>query len=251
MPKKKKQSAVQQAYNKELRRIKQFINRAEKRGYLIPENIIPKRPKRITSRSVESLRKINPEKIYKKSRFVDTETGEILKGLAGREYERSKSAKKAAKTRKSKKKAEQDFWSGGGRPITPEEADIIRGQNAVEMIRDRLSAEGGITYETYGGQIRRRQKEVVKAVNDAKNKLLSMFERMIEQEGIEAIGKRLNQYAEQITEILDMLSYASKSVAVYSATSQLIQILTAGNMSITDLASADIIDEYEDGLDVI
>lgn len=251
MAKRKKQSAIQQAYNKELRRIKQFINRAEKRGYLIPENIIPKRPKRVTSKSVESLRKINPEKIYKKSRFVDTETGEIIKGLAGREYERSKSAKKAAETRKAKKKAEQDFWSGKERQITQEEADIIRGQNVIQMIRDRLSAEGGVTYETYGGNIRRRQKEVVKAVNDAKNKLLSMIEIMIEQEGIEAIGKRLNQYSDQITEILDMLSYASKSVAVFSATSQLMQIITSGNMSISDLASADIIDEYEDGMDVV
>lgn len=249
MAKKKKQSVVQQAYNKELRRIKQFINRAEKRGYLIPENIIPKRPKRVTSRSVESLRKINPEKIYKKSRYVDTETGEIIKGLAGREYERSKAAKKAAKTRKIKKQAEEDFWSGGGRPITPDEADIIRGQNIVEMIRDRLSAEGGITYETYGGKIRRRQQEVVKAVNDAKNKLLLLLERIIEQEGIAELGKRLNDYAEEITEILDLLSYASKSMAVYSATSQLMQILTTGNMSISDLASADIIDEYEDGMD--
>lgn len=248
---KKKQSSVQQAYNKELRRIKQFINRAEKRGYLIPENIIPKRPKRITSRSVESLRKINPEKIYKKSRFVDTETGEIIKGMAGREYERSKSAKKAAATRKAKKEAEKKFWSGVGEPLTEEKANIIRGMNLIEMIRERLSVDSGTTYQTNFGSMRRRQKEVVKAVNDAKNKMLFILERMIEQEGIEAIGKRLNPYTEQITEILDMLTYASKSVAVYSATSQLMQILTAGNMSIADLASADIIDEYEDGMDEV
>lgn len=251
---KKKQPAVQKAYNKELRRIKQFIKRAEKRGYIIPENIIPKRPKRITSRSVESLRKINPEKIYKKSRFVDTETGEILKGLAGRKYERSKAARKAAETRKVKNKAEQDFWTREIESIPfvdDATANEIRGYNVVNEILERLidiKDSANTTYSTSFGTIRRRRAEVVKAVIDACNQLINLVNQQIKIEGNENIGKKLNPKAEDINYHIDRISYASKSSDVYTAMSALIAIISTSIVN-TNLVAASIIDEYEDGLD--
>lgn len=54
-------------YNKEVRRLKQAVKRAEKQGYIVPENIIPQRPKTITQGSVRRLAKITPEKIRQKS----------------------------------------------------------------------------------------------------------------------------------------------------------------------------------------
>ena len=95
-------------YNKELRRIKRFIREAGKRGYEWKESPIPDRPKRIRRESVEALKKKRPEYFYKKARYVNKETGEILTGLQGRQLERKAVAQKAAET---KQRAKEDFFA--------------------------------------------------------------------------------------------------------------------------------------------
>ena len=95
-------------YNKELRRIKRFLKAAEKRGYEWKESPIPDRPKRIRRESVEALKKKQPEYFYKKARYVNKETGEILPGLQGRQLERKEAAQKAAETRR---RAKEDFFA--------------------------------------------------------------------------------------------------------------------------------------------
>lgn len=71
-----------------------------RRGYVI-DAVLPKEPKKITEASVRRIKKISAN-LYKKSYFV-TEEGEVISGEEGRKYERSRSAKKAAETRKRKK----------------------------------------------------------------------------------------------------------------------------------------------------
>lgn len=97
-------SDFKQAYVKQLKRIKQFIRRAEKRGYQFAQNLIPKKPKKITQKSVERLKKITPEKAYKKSVYGGEATyGEIVKGTKGRQEERKLRSKRAAETRRARK----------------------------------------------------------------------------------------------------------------------------------------------------
>lgn len=94
---------LQQEYRKQRRRIQQFIRRAEKRGYQFSENVIPDKPKKIRKESVERLRKLTPEKLYKKSVYGGEATqGEIVKGTKGLQLERKAKAKKASETRKAR-----------------------------------------------------------------------------------------------------------------------------------------------------
>lgn len=99
----KKQNANITAYNKVRQRLKEQIKRLESRGYILPENIIPEKPKRITQASVRRLEKITLDTLYKKAEAVHLETGEIVSGQERRKQERSEAAKKAAKTRAQKK----------------------------------------------------------------------------------------------------------------------------------------------------
>lgn len=71
-----------------------------RRGYVI-DAVLPKEPKKITEASVRRIKKISSN-LYKKSYYV-TEEGEVISGEQGRKYERSRSARKAAETRKRKK----------------------------------------------------------------------------------------------------------------------------------------------------
>lgn len=98
-------------YKKEIKRIKRFISRAEKRGYSFNFKE-PQLPKRFRKESVERLKKITPEKLYASAEYTgELSHGKKLTGLQGRKLERSASAKKGAETRKrkaDKKKREQE-----------------------------------------------------------------------------------------------------------------------------------------------
>lgn len=94
-------------YNKQVRRIKNFIKRAEKRGYEFSDDILPKTPKRVTKQAIKRLENLKPKQLYAKAEFLDTSTGEMLKGTKGRKLERQRASEKAKQTRqrnKSKKK---------------------------------------------------------------------------------------------------------------------------------------------------
>ena len=134
----KKLTQLQLDYKKQVKRLKQAVRRAEKRGYIVPENVIPKQPKRITKKSVERIKKITTKEIYSKSEKLDFETGELIPGEVGRKQERSEAAKKAAKTRKEKrynaKKGESEYYEPQYDAF-PSGADIIIANFKAEMSR--------------------------------------------------------------------------------------------------------------------
>ncbi len=134
----KKLTQLQLDYKKQVKRLKQAVRRAEKRGYIVPENVIPKQPKRITKKSVERLKKITTKEIYSKSEKLEFETGELIPGEVARKQERSESAKKAAKTKKEKRynaeKGESEYYEPQYETF-PSGADIIIGNFKAEMTR--------------------------------------------------------------------------------------------------------------------
>lgn len=104
MTKVKKKSPAEREYDKQVKRIKQFVRRAEKRGFIFPDNVIPDKPKRITKASVRKLSKITPKELYKKAEYGgEASEGEIVSAKEGLELERKVRAKKASQTRKRKK----------------------------------------------------------------------------------------------------------------------------------------------------
>ncbi len=134
----KKLTQLQLDYKKQVKRLKQAVRRAEKRGYIVPENVIPKQPKRITKKSVERLKKITAKEIYSKSEKLDFETGELIPGEVARKQERSESAKKAAKTRKEKRynaeKGESEYYEPQYETF-PSAADIVIANFRAELTR--------------------------------------------------------------------------------------------------------------------
>lgn len=119
---KKQLSDVQQAYRKERSRIQRQIRRMENRAYDVP-SLLPDIPKRITQVSVNRLKKISTEYLYKHSRYIDIDTGEILTGEQGRKRERKEAAQRASATRRERKK---EVVTPHSQPITaPAEVDYV------------------------------------------------------------------------------------------------------------------------------
>ena len=109
----KQPDGVIQAYRRERQRIQRQINRMAKRGYDVPQ-LLPKIPKLITQASVRRLKKITTEKLYKESRFIDIETGEILTSKEGQALERSR-----------RKKPKHKVQAPPPTPIAPPEPDYV------------------------------------------------------------------------------------------------------------------------------
>ena len=116
----KQLSDVKQAYRKERQRIQRQINRMTKRGYDVPE-LLPKIPKKITEASVRRLKKLTTEKLYKESRFIDTETGEILTSEEGQKLEKVRRRRPKPKVKAPSPTAIAPFPT----PVAPSEPDYV------------------------------------------------------------------------------------------------------------------------------
>lgn len=96
-----------QEYMKERKRIQKAISQQKKSGYIIPENLLPDIPKRITKASINRLKKITPKMIRSKSDLIDFTTGEIITKESS-SYRKSvvKSNRELVKLAKQKQKKE-------------------------------------------------------------------------------------------------------------------------------------------------
>lgn len=256
MAKRKKVTKIMQEYNKELARIKRFINRAQKRGFIFPENVIPNRPKRITSKSVSRLKKLNPDTLYRKATYVDTTTGELRRGEVGREIERSKSAKKGAETRRAKKEAERNFWTGGSNNIpkptdnigfgSDEDYNRIRFENFLDQLFERLGTPIDIDYQNEFGQHRMRSAAVAAAAEQARKAIIQAVDNQVKRYGKAKYGEMLQEDAADISMYIDMLLYASSSSTVNTAYTGLYQIIIGANPSDTEKRIINDLEEYDD-----
>lgn len=106
MGKTTKKSQLLKEYNKERNRIKRFIRNAEKRGYVFEPNIIPPRPKTITSGSIRRLSKIRPAQLYSKAYAISAVTGQPITVEQRKREIREEASRKAWETRRRKKDRE-------------------------------------------------------------------------------------------------------------------------------------------------
>lgn len=106
MGKTTKKSQLLKEYNKERNRIKRFIRYAEKRGYVFEPNLIPPKPKTITTGSIRRLAKIKPAQLYNKAYAISAVTGQPITVEQRKREIRQEAARKAWENRKRKKDQE-------------------------------------------------------------------------------------------------------------------------------------------------
>ena len=126
------------------------MRRLEKQGYVLPDDLLPSIPKKITQASINRLKKITSESIYKKSKKLDFETGEITPGIVARDKARSERAKEAARRRAFKQYT--TFPSG---------ADIIINNFRTDVIGRFPESAGPILNRWLDGLLAQQDKEDV------------------------------------------------------------------------------------------
>lgn len=101
VPKPRTNPEVAKEYSKQVRRIKDFMRRAEKRGFSFDYEL-PQKPRWIKKSDVNRLKGVTPNYLYTKAIYVQKETGEVISGTKRRTQERKEAAAKGQRTRRER-----------------------------------------------------------------------------------------------------------------------------------------------------
>lgn len=247
MKKKESSTGNNNTYQKEqarhLKRIRQFIKDAEKRGYhfydtKIPKNlskikvgiedyVIPKTVKNPTAVTVKRLEKITKEYLYERALWIDPETDSVYTSTEGRRIERSRAAKKGAETRKKNKRNRPQ-----PPPIDPPYERIFdRVRGYLELLQNATT--GWPAMDSFKQE---RGRYLVGFLDDC-IEAAELVGRLFEY------SEHLNAKAEEISRLVDATLPESKQEVVESNVGGMLNILNEG--AITPAQSA----AYHDVLD--
>ena len=237
MAKKRKLTPAEQAYNKELRRINRSIKAAEKRGFIFNLKILPPRPKKITKASVQRLKKITPETLYKKASY-QTDDFQILSGEEGRKLERSRASKKVAETARRKKQAflpsaQKSTIPQGPRKGPPSIVDSVL--VTVEELIARFP-DGNI-WTDWQEKLHRKNK----------NMLEGMLNTQIMLYGRATIAYRFEKSAAQVVDLAEQIIYGDSKEEDFQIDIQaMARIIKGENLNSEEiLDSLDLAEQYE------
>lgn len=178
---KKKLTVNQQQWKKEVNRLKEFIKRAEKRGFTF-EDVIPDTPKRVTKTQLNLIKSLTPNVLYSRAWYTDPQTGQSMTGTEGRRLERSRASQKAVKTKQAKY-------------APPNEDDTI-----LRMVEDMIKA-----WAPY----RNWSKYFFNIKSEDMNRLATLLYDAISQYGRKEVARRLQAEADTVIEICDRILYSS------------------------------------------
>ena len=213
---KRKKTLNQLEYEKALRNLKRRIKRAEHRGYYFSyTDLIPEKPKRVTKKAIQKIKDLN---IYSKAEYLDPETGKIVSGELGRKIERTKAAKKAAKTRLERKRITE-------KPIT-EKIQYIPSYSAIESIKERLSElDSNDSYRYLNRRIDDNVKSELEQILNNTIDEAKRYGKLFELE------QYYEEYADEINKCFDVIIYASsqeQEVEYNQSFARLIVLLKGG-----------------------
>lgn len=205
---KKKKGKYYTDYMKERRRIQSFIYRRKKQGYIIPEGLLPKIPKKITLGSLNRLIKLTSDVLYKKIEYIDLETGEILAG---------KKPKQKEQKQKIKKKL-------------PNADDIII-NNVLSELRK---------YVPSSAQSRFLNELKKEAIADVENMIFGA----INLYGKNTVARRLEKNAVRVHHLIIVFMVSSDSKEIGLSVTELMQIIYNGSLSLEERGAIDNAMEY-------
>ena len=222
---KKKLTINQREWEKELKRIKQFIRRAEKRGFSF-DVPIPERPKAVRKSHIKALKELTPSKLYARATYITPE-GETISGYKGRQQERARAAAKGATRSVSKVKPRKVPTR------VPRLQDIL-----ISNIRTILDE---FTPDESWSSFWKRKKE------HDRNVLRDIFEQAIKEHGEATIAKRLQKEAKELNDIIMYIMYGSKEEDVNKRIVEFAELLKGDHLTWEENAALTEYQQFEVG----
>lgn len=260
MPKKpakiKAKSKYIDEYRKERKRVRDFISRARRKGEIIPADVLPPIPKRITQGSINRLKKLTAKALHEKATtYINTVTGEVLpegstvvkqrreikkakekeKKDLEKELEELKKKMKELEKENEELKKELEKQKEKEEPEKPEEPEEPKDRGfhgapgKPEEPEDEPVDIDTKTYETILEEINQWDPlsgwspSLAAAKEDDVNILRSILEGAIQSQGFENVMKRLNDHASEVAELTEKILYAYGPGESYDAGIAMVQ----------------------------
>lgn len=190
---------------KERRRLQQALYRARKQGYIFDDDILPKKPKKITPASVKRLERITPGKLKNKGRFVIKETGEIL----------------TTKSKRNRKQIKEDIKQQNKRK---REIDTLK-SNKGGKFNLKSNNNDVMEYYDFNTSIVMNFKSYISGFPEGiAVPLLDLVNTLIKEEGFESVSESLQNMPKEFHEYLNQHGHDSQA-AVSDFASNLINYL--------------------------
>lgn len=255
MAKRKQKTELQKAYQKERRRLQSAVRRAEKKGYVFPENTVPAMPKRVTKKSLEKIQKTKPIELYKKAKYINPETGEVKPALERREEVKREGYQKREFLRVERQKAKRE-----AERVEKEAREQARKKFEEEQARETWNYDRDETYYPTFTVLARIQEAILNISREAyppmeignrKNALLEIFNDTVDYYTMHGALGELEEYyeehEEQIASLCDQVSYDSddrQGTKVGQSFIQLGRILNVTSLSPTQAEGLSQMSEY-------
>lgn len=241
--------AKKQTLTQKLRaKVKRQIRAIEKRGFEVPENV----KENIETGNYSRLKSYEKEKykrLYSESKYIDTETGEILSGTKGRALRRSRpTVNKNAQPKTTY--TEVDFSDLAG-TFDPETGEIYESSqvisNVIDELLSKLEQEVPEYYYTPNGKkhyinekIRIESKAYKEAIKREINEALS------DENSANELARRIQNNATEVSDLADKLnSYYDTERSL--AFTKLASIISGYTYNAQELSSMDAYTDMVNG----
>ena len=235
MPKSKKSSRYYTEYMRERRNLQRRIRTAQKRGFVFDETPLPSKPKNITKSSVEKLRNIRGESLYKKASYYVGYEGEVLQKPTIKEL-RKEAARKGQRTRELNKQIKQykydvrDEIEYGETPPSYSDEIITEIERLIDSVSPDDFSGNRWLYQQAQEHANILKELLQNAIMDAEYEDENMT-------GREYLAMQLNQSgnASKITEIVEYIIYESHSQDTkQAAITEFAELLNGGALSLSE-----------------
>lgn len=252
---------IEQQYDKEIKRIQKLVNTAEIMGFEWVQSPIPPKPKRITEASIQKLKKITPQNIYKTAVYNDPISKVQFTGEQGqtiikyRETVQNDTVLKnksietptSTKTKRKQTPKPKEIKTGKkGKPIQKEDVVKKRVGSAISQVAEMLRSYTPPAHWSDGMASSR-----MGAVNNLLQQLESVMSLKHGGKFLEEASNRFEQNADRVDGLLMRLFYDSDQWYVDMALNELLQILLGGALSLEANEIITELSEQEQGFDVI
>lgn len=212
---------LKQLYQKQRKRVLNYISRARKKGYTFDIEI-PPIPKNPTKKDVNFFANITPEKLRENGYYVSEETGEVEQAQEAFQRKRKEAARKAAQTRKRVDAEEFDY--NLNEALSGEGFVIDRFMSIFDEVRNPSDIK----------RYYRRKPDAVMASQQKSLLVLEKLDDAINQQGTNAVAQIIADNYGEIESAVEHLVYGYDLNEINSGFYPIIRILNGGTMTIQD-----------------
>lgn len=222
--KKRIKSEIEKKYYKERKLVLQRISRAKKRGFVVPEKILPAIPKKITAGSIRRLKKLSAKYIQEKSEYKGKKGVEARKEYQKDFVAKRKSSRKANKAEEKEKTEsaweEEQYYDYDDGYEEGYESGYGDGYNAGRGVEVELPEESELVYQ-----------EIVRILEAGANKnycfvAMNYLNNAIGSRGFQEVMKSINESPDELKNDSNVIAFASDQEQIQMALSEFITLIS-------------------------